>query len=212
MDDPHGGQPIEQRGQDLETASGAIVLVHGRGATATSILGLFDEIGHDGLAGLAPQAANSTWYPNPFMEPRESNEPGISSGLAAIDRTITEATAAGIDRESIAVVGFSQGACLVSDYLARNPTRYGAGGILSGGLIGAEIDQTTYTGDLAGTPIFVGCSDTDPYIPLSRVRETVSVLDSLGAAVTEEIYERRPHGVYEEELTALNEMTAALTR
>lgn len=210
MEDPHGEHPIKQRGPELTTATGAIVFVHGRGATADSILGLYDEIGQPRLAGLAPQAANSTWYPEPFMQPRQHNEPGITSGLAAIDRTVERATAAGIGRESIALVGFSQGACLTSEYLARHPDRYGAAGVLSGGVIGASIEPTEYEGDLAGTPVFIGCSDTDPYIPLERVHETVSVLETLGATVTEEIYEQRPHGVYEEELTALAELTAAI--
>lgn len=211
MDDPHAEKPLKQRGPELRVADGAVVFVHGRGATADSILGLYDEIGTDGVAGLAPQAANNTWYPAPFMQPRERNEPGITSGLAAIDRAIERATDAGIDRDAIALVGFSQGACLTSDYLARHPTAYGGAGILSGGLIGAEVAADAYTGELAGTPVFVGCSDTDPYIPLSRVHETISVLEALGADVTEAIYEHRPHGVYEEELGALAELTAALS-
>ena len=210
MDDPHGEQPLAQRGPAPSDADGAIVFVHGRGATADSILGLYDEIGHPRLTGLAPQAANNTWYPNPFMQPREHNQPGITSGLQAIDRAVERATAAGIDRSAIAIVGFSQGACLTSDYLARYPDQYGGAGVLSGGLIGAEIDPAEYDGALAETPVFVGCSDTDPYIPLERVQETVSVLDDLGASVTEEIYERRPHGVYEEELAALAELTGTL--
>lgn len=210
MDDPHGDQPIRQRGPELTAAAGAIVFVHGRGATADSILGLYDEIGHPSVAGLAPQAANSTWYPNPFMQPRERNEPGITSGMAAIDRTVEQAVAAGIDREAIAIVGFSQGACLTSEYLAQHPERYGAAGVLSGGVIGAEVDPEAYDGSLAGTPVFIGCSDTDPYIPLERVHETRAVFEELGASVTEEIYEQRPHGVYEEELSALAELTATI--
>lgn len=209
-DDPHADQPLVTAGTDLATAEAAAVLVHGRGATARSIVQMGQQFHVDGLALLAPQAAGNTWYPNPFTAPVEHNEPGRSSGLRAIDGAIEQANDAGIPAERVLVLGFSQGACLASEFLARNPRRYGGLVALSGGLIGESIDPDDYTGDLAGTPAFLGCSDVDPHIPEQRVHETAEVLEALGADVTARIYEGMGHGVNEDELTFVGEMVADL--
>jgi phospholipase/carboxylesterase len=209
-DDPHADQPLVTAGTDLATAEAAAVLVHGRGATARSILQMGQQFHADGLALLAPQAAGNTWYPNPFTAPVDHNEPGRTSGLAAIENAIAEASDAGIPTERVLVLGFSQGACLASDFVARNPRCYGGLAALSGGLIGESIDPDDYAGDLAGTPAFLGCSDVDPHIPEERVHETADVLEDLGADVTTRIYEGMGHGVNEDELAFVGEMAAAL--
>ena len=210
QEDPHSDQQLVANGTELEDATAAAVFVHGRGATARSIIGMGREIHRPGLALLAPQAAGNTWYPNPFTAPVESNEPGRSSGLQAISRAIETATEAGIPTEKILLVGFSQGGCLASEFVARNPTRYGGVGVLSGGLIGEGIDQSAYTGDLAGTPAFLGCSNVDPHIPEQRVHETASVLEKLNANVETRIYEGMGHGVNEDELAYLSGMVESL--
>lgn len=210
-DGPHQGEPIRTAGASLEAADAAVVLVHGRGATAASILELAGEFDHEGIAYLAPQAARRTWYPNSFLAPVETNEPGRSSGLARIDELVTDATAAGLPIERVVLCGFSQGACLVSEYVARTPRRYGGLAALSGGLIGESIDPGEYDGDLEGTPAFLGCSDVDPHIPVERVRETTAVLDELGATVDERLYEGMGHTVNDDELAAVSALIGRAT-
>ena len=208
-DGPHQDQPLVTAGTDLEDAVAAVVLVHGRGATARSILGMGREIHRDGVALLAPQAARNTWYPNSFLAPVGENEPGRTSGLRAIADAIAAANDAGIPTERIALVGFSQGGCLASEFVARNPRRYGGLAALSGGLIGDELDDE-YPGDLEGIPVFLGCSDVDPHIPERRVHETADVLASMNADVTKRLYEGMDHGVNEDELEVVSGMVADL--
>ncbi len=223
-DDPHADEELVTAGTPVEAADAAVVLVHGRGATARSIVGFGEEVAGDGgVALLAPQAAANTWYPNSFLAPAEDNEPGRSSGLLAVGRAVETATTAGIPTERILVAGFSQGACLASEFVARNPTRYGGLAVLSGGLIGESIDVDDYVshaaaeieGDaaeaLGGTPAFLGCSDVDPHIPEERVHETAAVLEALGADVDERIYEGMGHGINEEETEAVAALAASLS-
>ncbi|EMA60698.1 alpha/beta hydrolase [Halorubrum lipolyticum] len=234
-DDPHVDEPLVTAGTDVDAADAAVVLVHGRGATARSIVEFGEQIAGDrdvalsppavretsGLSLLAPQAAANTWYPNSFLAPVADNEPGRSSGLRAVGRAVETATDAGIPTERVLVAGFSQGACLASEFVARNPTRYGGLAVLSGGLIGESIDVDDYVshaaeiaGDAAeavgGTPTFLGCSDVDPHIPEERVHETTAVLEALGADVDERIYEGMGHGINEEETAFVSEMVADL--
>ncbi|RZV12165.1 phospholipase/carboxylesterase [Natrinema hispanicum] len=210
VDGPHQGQQLVTGGTALEDAEAALVCTHGRGATARGMLQLAVEVGQDGIATLAPQAARQTWYPNSFLAPVERNEPGRRSGLQAISDAIDEAADAGIPTERVVLIGFSQGACLASEYLARNPRRYGGLAALSGGLIGETLDDE-YPGDLEGTPVFLGCSDVDPHIPEERVRETAAVFESMDADVTKRLYEGMGHGINEDELAAVSELVAALT-
>ena len=210
MTRPHDDQPLVTGGTALEDATAAVVLVHGRGATAPSILELGREVAPEGAALLAPQAAHNTWYPNSFLAPVDRNEPGRTSGLEAVDDAVETAVDAGIDRDRVAVVGFSQGACLGTEYVARHPRRYGAVVALSGGLIGETIDPGSYDGSLDGTPAFLGCSDRDPHIPEERVHETADVLRDLDADVTVQIYEGMGHGVNADEIDRVTELLAAL--
>ncbi len=203
MDDPHADQPIESAGVPLAEADAAVILTHGRGAMARGMLELAHQIDVDGVAYLALQAARRTWYPNSFMAPIEANEPWLSSALAFVGRAFEQATDAGLSADHVVFAGFSQGACLASEYVARNARRYGGLAALSGGLIGPEGTDFAYDGDLAATAVFLGCSDVDPHIPVDRVHETRDVLSALGADVTEHIYEGMGHAVNEDELDAL---------
>ena len=210
IDGLHQGQQLVTGGTDLVDAEAALVCIHGRGATARGMLQLAVEVGQDGIATLAPQAARQTWYPNSFLAPVERNEPGRRSGLQAISDAIDEAADAGIPTERVMLIGFSQGACLASEYLARNPRRYGGLAALSGGLIGETLDDE-YPGDLEGTPVFLGCSDVDPHIPEERVHETAAVFESMDADVTKRLYEGMGHSITEDELAVVSELVAALT-
>ncbi|WP_115863581.1 alpha/beta hydrolase [Halorussus litoreus] len=226
--DPHEGQPVGTAGAELADADAAVLLVHGRGATAESMLEMVGEFATDGVTYLAPQAKGRTWYPNSFLEEIDSNEPSLSSALALVGDTLDRITDAGVPTEKVALVGFSQGACLSSEFVARNAERYGGLAALSGGLIGPEGTPRDYDGDLGGertdgsrsssaqwsdggTPVFLGCSDVDPHIPVERVHETRDVLADLGADVTERIYEGMGHGVNEEELEYVADLVAGLT-
>ena len=199
-DDPHAGQPVLSAGAPLAEARAAVVALHGRGAGAADILGLSQAMARPDTTWLAPEAAGRAWYPNPFMTPVAGNEPYLSSALGVVAALLAHLADAGIPAERVVLLGFSQGACLASEFAARNPRRYGGLIVFSGGLIGEAVDPAAYTGSLAGTPAFVGCSDVDPYIPLPRVRESVAVLRALGAEVTERVYPRAGHAVLADEV------------
>ncbi len=209
-DSPHQSQPLVTAGPSLDDADAAVILLHGRGATARSVLQLTDHFEIENVASLAPQAAGNTWYPNPFTAPVESNEPGRTSGLRAIGAAITEAESSGISTANTVLLGFSQGACLASEFAARNPDRYGGVVALSGGLIGESIDPEAYDGDLDGTPVFLGCSDNDPHIPAERVHGSAAVFERLGGDVTKRLYEGMGHGINDDEIAFVSGLLADL--
>lgn len=211
MSGPHHDQPLLTAGAELANADAAVVLLHGRGASARSILGIAEEFDTGDVAYLAPQAAGHSWYPNSFMAPTESNEPHLTSALAAVENAISRAAESGLGIDRTAILGFSQGACLGSEFVVRNPDRYGGLIALSGGLIGPEETKFDDDGSLDGTPAFVGCSDEDPHIPLERVHETTATFRSMGADVTERIYEGMGHDVNQDELDHATELIAGLT-
>jgi predicted esterase len=200
VSDPHRNQPVVEYGRTLESAKGVMVLIHGRGASAADILGLAEGLFHHDLAYLAPEAAGHTWYPNSFLAPIESNEPWLTSALNALGRVIERAVQAGIAPNKVMVVGFSQGACLATEFVARNPARYGGLIGFTGGLIGPPGTRFTYSGDLAGTPVFLGAGDPDPHVPWARVEESASVLRGLGAEVTLKRYPGAPHTIIRDEI------------
>jgi predicted esterase len=210
MPSPHDNQPVLSAGRRLAQARAALILVHGRGATAESILELVDYLPHPEMAYLAPQAAGNTWYPYSFLVPLEQNEPYLSSALGRLAALLAEVERAGIPAERVALAGFSQGACLAAEFVARHARRYGGLLAFSGGLIGPPGTPRQYEGTLDGTPVFVGCSDGDPHIPLGRVNETADVLARLGAVVDKRIYSRLGHTINQDELTAGAALVAAI--
>ena len=207
--DPHAGQPLLRRGPDARAARRIVVLVHGRGDSAAGILGLADAIDLPDVAWIAPQAAGSTWYPYPFLAPMRQNEPGLSSGLRVIGTLVTTLISDGVTAERVALMGFSQGACLSLEFAARNARRYAAVIGLSGGLIGPPGTPRNYDGAFDGTPVFLGCSDVDPHIPVERVHESAEVFRRMGAAVDERIYPRMDHTVNQDEIDAVVELLRA---
>jgi len=180
-----------------------MILLHGRGASAASILELADEFGVDDVAYLAPQAAGNTWYPYSFLAPMAQNEPGLSSALGVIGGLTRTLAGKGIGTERIAIGGFSQGACLALEYAARHARRYAAIAGLSGGLIGPPGTPRVYPGAFDDTPVFLGCSDVDAHIPLERVNESAGVFRRLGAQVDERIYPSMGHTVNQDEIAAV---------
>jgi predicted esterase len=199
-DDPHHNQPVLQRGRALDSATAAVVLLHGRGAGAEDILGLAGELDLPELAYLAPEAAGRSWYPYSFLAPIEQNQPPLNSALSLVGGVVARATAAGISLDRIAFAGFSQGACLATEFVARNAVRYGGLLAFTGGLIGPPGTEFTYSGELSGTPCFLGAGDPDPHVPWKRVEESASVLSTLGGVVTLRRYPDLPHTINEDEI------------
>ncbi len=196
----HQDQHVIHYGAMLDDAKAAMIMIHGRGASAHDILSLAYEIDLPGVAHIAPQAKNNTWYPYSFLSPIENNEPELSSGLAVIDSLVEMLFKKGFSSEQIFFLGFSQGACLSLEYAARNPKKYGGVFGLSGGLIGENVIIQNYSGNLEGTEVFLGCSDVDPHIPLQRVNETEEAFRNLGAKVTKRIYKSMAHTVNQDEI------------
>lgn len=209
---PHQGRPVRTAGASLDQANAAMILVHGRGATADSILTLAAEFDAPGFAYLAPQAANNTWYPYSFLSPIPQNEPGISSGMQVLHDLLAQLTAAGIPAERIMLLGFSQGACLATEFVARHARRYGGVVGLSGGLIGPDGTPRNYSGSLDGTPVFLGCSDVDFHIPKERVQETADVLRRLGGEVTMRLYPGMGHTVNQDEIDFVQGMMTEVVK
>lgn len=199
---PHQGQPVLATGVPLESAKAVVLMTHGRGDNAQNFIGLSEEFEHENVAFLALQAANFTWYPQSFLAPIAANEPYLSSALVFLEDTVEHVIQQGIQAEKIIFMGFSQGACLALEYTARNARRYGGVIAFSGGLIGPVGSSRDYDGDLANTPVFLGCSDVDPHIPLHRVQESTQVMTQLGAQVDERIYPHMGHMLNRDEIEA----------
>ena len=207
---PHQGQPVRTAGEPIERAQAAMLMVHGRGARAKDILSLADQLAQPGFAYLAPQGADNAWYPNRFLDPISSNEPWLSSALAFASEVLDQIMDAGISPERVILLGFSQGACLTLEFAARNARRYGGLAGLSGALIDPDGTPREYTGSLAGTPVFLGCSDVDFHVPKERVGQTAGVLRRLGAEVTERLYPDMDHSINQDEIDFIRSMMSTL--
>jgi phospholipase/carboxylesterase len=202
-DDPHRGQPIETAGAPPQAAEAAVIMLHGRGSTARQILRLIDEFYHHGVLYLAPQAARNRWYPRSGYGPIAANEPWFSSALSQVSTAVEMATDLGIGPERIIFFGFSQGACLASEFVARNPRQYGGLIALSGSLLGPETG-TEYTGSLEGSPVFFGCSTDDLYVAAERIDESRTVFEGLDGAVTARLYDDLGHAINDDEIRMTN--------
>ena len=195
---------IKTAGKPLKEAEKALIMIHGRGANATDILGLASHLNVSDYALLAPEATNNTWYPNSFLAKPEQNEPWLSSALDLVHTVVNEVTAQGISAKNIYFLGFSQGACLTLEFVTRHAQKLGGVAAFTGGLIGGTINIKNYSGDFDGTPIFIGTGNPDPHVPVSRVKESVSVLENMNAKVFLNVYDGRPHTISQEEIDQAN--------
>jgi phospholipase/carboxylesterase len=193
-------------GQPLAQAKRVLIMTHGRGASAQSILSLAAELDVEDFALVAPQATGNSWYPYSFLAPEIQNEPGLSSGLEVLSQLVEAIKREGFESSQIYLLGFSQGACLTSEFVARNAQPFGGIFILSGGVIGDSVKMERYSGDFKSTPIFLGCSDIDAHVPLHRVQDSSNVFKNLSANITEKIYPNAPHSIFQDEINHINQI------
>jgi len=203
------GQRVLAAGEPVASARAAMILLHGRGASAEDIMTIASEVQHPGWGYLAPQAVGNAWYPNPFTAPLESNEPYLSAALDMISKLV-ERVEPTVPAQRIMLLGFSQGACLTLEWAARNARRYGAIAGLSGGLIGPEGTPRDYPGDFDATPVFLGCSDVDPYIQKDGVVEAAEVFKRMGADLTVRLYPGMGHMVGPEEIAIVRGLVESI--
>jgi phospholipase/carboxylesterase len=196
-------------GVPLAKAKGALVMLHGRGGTGRNILSLANEFNVEELALIAPQATSQSWYPYSFMAPVADNQPALNSALEMIGHVVEEIISAGIPTEKIFFAGFSQGACLTLEFIARNANQYGGAVAFTGGLIGEELANNNYKGDFSNMPVLITTGDPDPHVPLKRVLETANVLKAMHAKVTVEVYKGRPHTITQPEIDLANKLIFA---
>jgi phospholipase/carboxylesterase len=207
---PHAAQPIIRAGVPLPDARAVLILLHGRGASAEEIIALGEALAPSGCAFIAPQAAQHTWYPYSFLARRSENEPWLSSAIAKVQESVSIALDAGIPLSKVVLAGFSQGACLATEFIGRNPNRYGALLVFTGGLIGPLEEPIQLDGDLAGTPILLSAGDPDPHVPWQRVEQTAELLRSIGGNVTLQRYPGKSHSIVQEEVDLAGKLLTSL--
>lgn len=206
IEGPHAPAHVLVAGPSADEAETAVLLCHGRGGSAEDMLALRDELRVPGVLFVAPQAAGSTWYPLPFLSPLEDNEPHMSSALDLIDAVVTELDRRGIPPERLLILGFSQGGCLVLEYVAQNARRYGAVAGLSAALPGSEERQWEFSGSLEGTPVLLGCGDPDPHIPRGRLEASARALRDLGGDVDLRVYHDLGHSINRDEIEGVQDL------
>ena len=197
---------IIKAGKSLDQAEKVLIMIHGRGGTAQDILSMAEYLEVSKFALIAPQAENNTWYPQSFLAPRAANEPSLSNALKTINDIVIDLGKEGFTKEQIYFLGFSQGACLTLDFVASNAARYGGVVAFTGGLIGEQVDHRNYHGDFDGTPVFIGSSDPDMHVPVTRVKESTVLLEGMGAEVTEIIYQNMGHTISHSEIEQVNKL------
>lgn len=195
---------IKTAGKPLDQAEKALIMIHGRGGSTQDILSLSQHLNVEDYAVLAPQATNGSWYPLSFIAPVEQNEPWLSSAIEMIGETVKSVLDSGIKAENIYFFGFSQGACLTLEFLARNAQKFGGAVAIIGGVIGDKINRENYKGDFAQTPIFLGTSNPDFHVPIERVYATANILREMNADVTEKVYANFGHSINQEEMELAN--------
>jgi phospholipase/carboxylesterase len=211
MLDPHANIPVAYAGHDLKGARCAVILLHGRGGSAEEILGLAESFYDERIAFLAPQAANHTWYPYSFLAPIDQNEPWLSSAFAKVENLIENCVMARIQRSNVVVCGFSQGACLATEFIASHPAQYGALIAFTGGLVGPSDLDLKHDGSLAGTRALLSSGDPDPHVPWSRVEASARELERMGARVELMRHTGRPHTILDKELEAARSLIFSLS-
>lgn len=197
---------IQTAGKALKQAEKVLIMIHGRGADARDILSVASHLNVPEYALLAPEATNNTWYPHSFMANSEQNEPWLSSALDLLKDSVGEATKQGITAENIYFLGFSQGACLALEFVARHVQKFGGVVALTGGLIGDKINQDNYSGDFNNTPVFLGTGNPDPHVPIERVKESAKILEKMNAKVHLKVYDGRPHTISQDEIDEANRL------
>ncbi|MBL1214229.1 MAG: phospholipase [Ignavibacteriae bacterium] len=195
---------LETAGKSLKETEKVLIMIHGRGANARDILGLATYLNVSEYALMAPEATNHTWYPYSFMAKPEQNEPWLSSALDLLKEVVDEVTKEGITTENIFFLGFSQGACLALEFVARYAKQMGGVVAFTGGLIGDKINEENYSGNFNGTPIFIGTGNPDAHVPLERVKESAGILEKMNAKVHLQVYEGRTHTVSPDEIKEAN--------
>lgn len=206
--DPHGEIVFRYFRERLESVQSVVFLFHGRGGDAQTV---FDQLGQhllrDDLLLIVPEAYSNSWYPYRFNEPEAVNQPWLDSAIASIHREVSSLLDKGLEPAKLFFGGFSQGSCLAVDYALRYPKHYGGVFCLSGGVIGEQgARQPLQAQTLQGTPVFLGCSDSDDWIPRSKFDESVALLEQSGAQVESRIYDDLGHSICEDELTRVRGM------
>ena len=197
---------IVTRGKKIDDAKKVLIMLHGRGGTAEDILGFAAHLNVDEYALFAPEATGNSWYPLSFLALPEQNEPWLSSAINLIKELVDDIIAGGIPADNIYFTGFSQGACLSLEFVARHAKKYGGVAAFTGGLIGNKIYQENYSGDFKGTPVFIGSSDPDMHVPVERIHATTQILQNMHADVTEKIYKNMGHTINEDEIEHANKL------
>lgn len=197
---------IVTAGVPLEQAKKVLIMIHGRGGSARDIISLAPHLNVADFAIIAPQATGNTWYPQSFLAPPSANEPYLSDALQLLTLVVADVLAAGISRENIYFLGFSQGACLTLEFTTRNAAHYGGIVAFTGGLIGDKLYTENYKGNFNQTPVYIGSSDPDFHVPVSRVHESEAMLQSMGAHVTATIYPNMGHTITGEEINQANKL------
>lgn len=200
IQDPHAKAGVAHGGAAIREASGVVILLHGRGASTSDILDVGAELGFSRAGLLAPQASGHSWYPKSFLATLAQNEPWLSSALRRVDQLIEQCAAAGMLSERVAICGFSQGACLATEFVARHPRRYAGLVAFTGGLIGPPGGDLHHPGSLAGTPVLFSSGDPDPHVPWQRVEESAQMLRLMGGEVELRRYPGRSHTILREEV------------
>lgn len=208
--DPHADRGVVSAGAPRGAAEAVVVALHGRGATAQGVVNLADPLAHHGVTVVAPEAERSRWWPSAGSDPIERNEPHVSSAVRAVDRVFEDVADWGIEPERVVLFGFSQGASLACEYVARHPRRYGAVAAFAGGLLGPAVADRAFEGSLEGTPVLLGSGSDDDRVDPEHLRATATVLEDLGGAVTEREYAGVGHAVADDGLDAAGDLVEAV--
>ena len=200
------------KGKKFDEADKVLIMIHGRGASAEDILSVAPHLNVNEYALIAPQATNNSWYPYSFLMPPQKNEPWLSSALSVLNKIVSDIVEKGKREENIFFLGFSQGACLMLEYVTRNANKYGGIAAFTGGLIGDKIYNENYKGDFSQTPVFIGTSNPDPHVPVERVYATANILRNMNALVTEKVYNNMGHAINQDEIDSVNNLIFSVTK